>query len=505
MTNKEREQQALLALNNGHMIPVCSMEEADVLRELELKISDVELQYEKYAAQQLNFQTLGPEDRAKLENINRLFCLALAGLCLVPLRKGVNTNSVLRTIGLWVGCCFLSKSFRQASGKLVSNVMGPMMVDKVQKSKPDSMLQMRRNYFQDESQLPLTPEGVAVIQIAFCKQAYLAMREKGANVEVVKQQYQKAVDVLYDQAEQNGVSRMAVKKVMRKIAGDLMDKDSTFLEVFEETAYDVIMRGPDTIHKQRYSDGKQVLEREYTMWEGMYLNEDGTAFTEAFTPRMPVSVNTLRKYSRRAWDKAMKTAQTPEEWCEVIESFYARQIQQRYLYYMQVDNHLQKDQLQDLNALMQLDDDVSWLLDIDGKDPFGVGSMDDSIGEFLQYGPKPDVEGFRFGHYPEFRSAYCKWLNHHPDASPMAYQASANVKYLEYAKGGKKDENLFRQIEAYLRKRDELKQRWDTVFAQVADHMQMDGQGAGGQMRELQEELVRENDKLDRAYDFTDK
>lgn len=490
MTNKEREQQALHKLNNGTCIPVCSLEEAECLRDLELKIHDVELQYEQYAEKHLDFRDVSAEQKQKLEKTNRLFCLALAGLCLSPLRKGVNSKSVLRSIGLWVGCCFLSKTFRQECGKLVSGVMGPLMSEKTKVAKPGSMLDTRKGYFYDESRLPLTPEGVAVVQIAFCKQAYLAMRESNADVEQILRQYQQAAEFLYREAEANGVSRNAVKKSMRKIAGDLMDKDVSFLAVFEETAYDVIMRGPDTRHVQRYCDGENIREREYTMWEGVYVDEDGVPYGDAFSPRVPADVNTLRMYSKLAWDKAMRTASTPEEWGDVISSSYARQIQQRYLYYMKFDNHLEQEQLMDLNALMRPDDDVSWLLDMNGKDPFHVGSLDDSIGEFLQHGPKPDMDGVHLGNYPEFKSAYCKWLNTHPDASPMAFQASANRKYLEYADGGKQDQNLFRQIEAYLLKRDDLKSRWDKVFEDVTTRMHFGA--SGGHTKGADQRIVRE-------------
>ena len=453
-------------------IPVGSVTESEELTKLERQIADVELTYEQYAENNLDFQKPVEEQEEKMGKMNKLFCLALAGVCLTPLRKGVNSKSVLRTVGLWLGCCFLSKSFRQECNHVISKVFHPLMSKKMDTAKADSMFKKRGLLISErDDSLPLTPDSVAVMKIAFCKQAYAKMHEKGADVDSVLRDYEKASEKLYDYAMRDGIRPELVDKSMRKIATDLIDKDSSFLQVFTETAYDTAVRGADMVHRQRYKDGDDTKVRTYTSWEGDYVDTDGNPYKDAFTPRKPESVNTLRRLSKNAWDNTMAGASTPEEWGEVVSTPYARQLQQRYLYFMKEDNHLEDEQLSDLNALMKPDDDVSWLIDIDGEDPFAVGSLEDSFADVVQNGPKPDADHMILGTYPEFKSAYCKWLNHHEDVSPMAEQAKANRVYYEYAARGKNDDTLLGQVAKHMEQRDALQQRWDTVFTDINERV----------------------------------
>lgn len=449
-------------------IPVGSLTESEELTRLERQIMDVEMTYEKYAEDNLDFQKDVDRQKDKMSKMNKLFCLALAGACLSPLRKGVNSKSVLRVVGLWVGCCFLSKSFRQECNTVLSKVFYPLMSKKMEGAKADSMLS-KRGLVMDEcgDTLPLTPDSVAVMKIVFCKQAYARMRETGADVDAILEDYRRASDKLYDLAAADGIRPELVDKSMRKIATDLIDKDSSFLQVFTETAYDTAVRGADMVHRQRYKDGDGVKTRTYTSWEGDYVDTDGNPYVESFTPRNPASVNELRHLSKNAWDNTMASASTPEEWGDVVSTPYARQLQQRYLYFMKVDNHLEDEQLSDLNALMNPDDDVSWLVDMDGEDPFGIGSLDDSFADVVKNGPKPNAEHVILGTYPEFKSAYCKWLNHHEDVSPMAEQVKANAAYYEYAARGKTDDSLLGQVAEHMRTRDALQERWNGVFEDI--------------------------------------
>lgn len=451
--------------NQSVYIPVGSVEETQALAELEQQIKNVELEYTTYAEKHLDVKQSVDEQKKELSKMSKLFCVALAGACLLPLRKGVNSKSVLRVIGLWAGCCFLSKTFRQETNRIVSDVMSPLMSKKAAAAKPGSMLAKRKLQI-DESggTLPLTPDSLAIAKIAFCKQAYRDMRVKGADVEGVLQNYQKASERLYQVGLENGVCPELVDKSMRKIVADLIDKDSTFIPVFTETAYDLVYRGEDKVHIQKYRDGEEIRERTYTQWEGAYLTEDGDTFVGGFSPRRPESVNELRRLSKCSWDKIMAPASTLDEWGTAVVSPAARQLQQRYMHCIAVDNHLTLDENFDLNAYMRPEDDVSWLLDIDGDDPFGVGSLDDELVDIIQRGPKPDANHVFLGVYPEFKSAYSKWLNHHPDLNPGMVQAKANEAYCEYVARGRTDDNLLREISDYVAMRKDLQHRWALIF-----------------------------------------
>lgn len=452
-------------------IPLGSSEEQERLSELEQQIQKVEGQYVDYAERNLNYRKVSKQT-PEIKKTNRLFCLALAGCCLTPLRNGVNAKSVLRVIGLWVGCCVLSKQFREATGEVIGKAFGPMISKKVSQAEPDSLLRTRQALVtKDGEELPLIPESVAVMQIAFCRQAYADMRKEGADKNQVLADYKKASEFLYEMAAADGIQRPVVEKQMRKIAGDLMEKDPSFLLVFQETAYDTVVRGRRTVHLQKYEDAGEVKTRRYETWEGDYKTETGNVFDGAFTPRMPESVNALRKRSKQAWEREMNKADTPEEWQAAVNSPYARSVQMRYMRCMMEDNGLTEKQMENLNACMHADDDVSWMFDMDGDDPFGVGSLTDSIDVLVENGPKENAPYPVMGDVPEFKSAFCKWLNHHLEYNPGYYQKRANQLCLSYRNGGMMDEALLAQIAEELRKRDAVSQRWDKIFDSASEEL----------------------------------
>lgn len=486
------------SLSGGKQVPVGSNAESEELIRLERQIQDVEMDYEKYAEEHLDFEKPVEKQKDEVSKTNRLFCLAMAGLCLSPLRKGVSSKSVLRVVGLWVGCCFLSKSFRQEVNRVVTDAIYPVISKKASKAKTNSMLEQRKTMIKgDDTTLPLTPDSIAVMKIAFCKQAYLKMHEPNADVAGILDKYNAASDKLYEMAIESGIRPALVDKSMRKIAADLIDKDSSFVPVFTETAYDMVVRADDTVHTQKYMDGDIVKERTYTSWEGAYHDEFGNQYDGVFTPRCPASVNELRMRSKHAWDRTMASAGTPEEWGDAVTTPEARQIQQKYLYLIKVDHHLDDEQLGDLNALMDPEDDVTWLVDIDGDDPFCVGSIDDTFVEIVTNGPKPDSTQMVLGTYPEFKSAYCRWLNHHPDVSPMAQQKKANAAYYEYAARGKKDDLLLQTVFNHMESRDLLQQRWDNVFDVINERI--------NQVNSANQLRLQEVKRSQRALPGTDK
>lgn len=489
---RERERQLFHRLSNGKYVTVGSVAESQELRDLERQIQQVELDYVNYAQKHLDFRKDLEEQKASVQETQRLFCLALAGVCVLPLRKGVNTKSVLRMVGLWAGCCFLSKSFRQSChdmyGHVFGEAMGQMMSNQVRNVKPDSGLGKRKTLFVSGTELPMIPESLAVMKIAFCKQAYVALREPNADRQLILQQYEQACELLYQEGESVGISRVLVDKQMRKIAGDLMDKDASYIGVFEETAYDVLSRGENVRHIQKYSDNGVVKERSYHLWEGSFVDTDGQEFEGAFHPRLPKSVNELRRLSKEAWDRAMSTAMTPEEWGEIVSRADSRQIQQRYLLYIQTDLHLDNNAIRswdDLSQYMDDNDDVTWMIDMDGVDPFSIGGFDDSLQDMLEHGVTPDSDQLVIGRYPEFKTAYCRWLNHHEDVSPMAMQAKANQCYLEYEAGGKNDKGLLKQVEQYLAQRDNLKDRWNQIYDAITQRVQQLNSANEVRMKEL--------------------
>lgn len=471
---KEMEVHAFRKLSGSNMIPVGSPDEKEELARLERELRQVELDYAAYGQRNLRLEQAGTEkEKEKQDKMHMLFCLALAGACLTPLRHGVNRRSVLRSAGLFLGCCFLSKTFRQQAaemyGRLFPDAMGRMMTNQAENAKPGSGLFQRAQLMKNGS-FPMTPDSLALIRVTYARQAYEDMRKPGADIAKVHALYDSACERLYLEGESVGLPRYLVDRSMRKIVGDLIDKDAMYAKVFAETAYDIVSKGDPISHVQKYKDAQgEVKERVYQVWDGSFDDADGRPFEGPFLVREPESVNELRHRSKQAWDRIMDQAVTPEEWGAAVSGSHARQLQQRYLTYIADDHGYAPEELRDLNQLMDADDDVTWMLEIDGPDPFGVGSYEDSLATILEHGPQEDAQYMQLGTYPEFKSAYARWLNHHQDFSPMACQRVANDAYREYEQTGKTNRSYLTVVERQIAKRDELKSRWDKVFKNITE------------------------------------
>lgn len=452
-------------VSGGKHIEVGSVSEFDLLDKMNKKVMALEAKYAAICSENLALSDSLMNQTDYMHMTNMLFNKEIAELTLPLLRKGVSPKSLIRATGLWMASCYYNKMFRANVNQVLVNTFYPLMKNKAKKSKERSLCRVRSGHQPDE--MYFTPDVMALCMIGMARQAYDIMHTVGTDADMIMMQYNARLEELYKLAMADGIRKETVDRRMRKIVGDLIEYDRKYLAVFKETAYDTVVRGDDVAHIQRFGEDEAVQERTYTSWEGTYLDEYHNEFTSAFTPRVPETVNELRKRSCEAWYDIMFPAETPEAWGAMVTSDYARHIQRRYLYFISIDNFV--DDVSDLNSLMDNDDDVSWLFDIDGDDPFTVGSIDDNFAELMQRGPKPDSNEIILGNYPEFKSAYCKWLNNHPDMSPMAQQAKANATYYEYAARGMKDDELVNQIFAYMQKRDELQRRWDAVMEKVND------------------------------------
>ena len=100
-------------VSGGKHVAVGSSMEREEISRLEQKIGDVQADYVSYSESNLRYGVDLDKQKEKTSTMTRLYCLAVAGFCLSPLRKGVNTKTVMKTMGLWVCCSFLSKSFRE--------------------------------------------------------------------------------------------------------------------------------------------------------------------------------------------------------------------------------------------------------------------------------------------------------------------------------------------------------------------------------------------------------
>lgn len=442
---------------------VGSLEEREEMEKLTNQLKKVQLEFVEYTKDRIGFEKSLESQTEQATQMTRLYCRTGMMLCLAPLRKGINVNSIIKTIGLWTCACMFSKTFREELNYTVRETMYPAIVKKAEKAGPGSTWDVKRKQIEAEQNggyLPFTPDSAAILKIAFCQQAYTKMREEGADVEQILRDYHKAEETLYRHAEKDGVSRQALDRSMRTIVGNLIEANPDGDMIMAETAYGVVTRGANTIHEQHIKEINGVRVRTYEKWEGRYNTADGEEYVGAFNPRMPESINDIRQMRRNLWIMATEEAETPEEMMEALYSPDVMNQQNRYLKMIMIDNGLSEEDLDHLNDFTMDTDDLRWMLDYGGDDPFTVDGMDMNIEDFLRYGPvqKPSQS---VGKMPELKTAIGLWMNEHNDYNPGYWQQKANEAYKKATADGKElSTETAGEIVKYLEKRNELEKLW---------------------------------------------
>lgn len=122
---------------------------------------------------------------------------------------------------------------------------------------------------------PFTARSAALTQIGFAKRAYEDMRLPGADPAKIEEQYNAAVQQLYERAGEDGISADAIAKSMRTAVGRIGKQDPSIYNIFHETFYQGVRRAEPRIETTRGPNGKVIQER---VWDGDFVYPDGTAF-----------------------------------------------------------------------------------------------------------------------------------------------------------------------------------------------------------------------------------
>ena len=449
-----------------------SAEEKEQLDRLEMNINKTKNEFVKQAERHLETTSDVASVQTIMDKMNVVYCRQVFSACNDALFKGVSASAVVKTAGMWVCSNLMSENVREHAGELVARLLYPVVRKKVENADPASILRARAEKLTDlpAGQYLYTSEAVGALRTGLCRKTYFRMREDGADVRNIWSGYESVDLTIVSIGKKAGISSSVSDKYMRIAAGVWLHEHPEDQVVFRETAYEDTVR-PEMTEKTYKTTLSSGETRTYTRsrWEGRYIEDNGNAFEDHFIPRIPETVNRLRKRSKECWDKYMDQASTPEEWCDVVMNPNTRNAQRKYRMMMMEDDHLSVDDLAHLNDFMDADDDITWLVDIGGPDPFGTGGIEMNYQQFMENGPEPDSNVPYLNGYPEFQSAYRLWLNLHPEVSPYHYQRKANQLYQVYAAGDKQDHEIEKQIFDILQKRDDLQDRWLAVWEKVKE------------------------------------
>lgn len=468
-----------------------SEEEKRYVDELEQQFASVNMHFAEYAKDRLSYEKSLESQKDALHAFNGIYCKSLLALCAVPLRKGVHPTTVLRSAGLFLGCCLFSKTFREGVDKTVRKALYPIVERKAETEGPDSIWAIRRDMMKAQENggyLPLTPDSAAVLKIAFCQQAYDDMRKPGADINAIMESYLESEALLYKQAKADGIKPETLDRSMHRIVGMMMDKDPSCMKYFTETAYGVVRRGADREYTRRYRDSDGFHEETYFRWDGDMVDADGNPYTRGYTPRVPNTVNEMRKMQRNVWYQAFCAADSPEGIKNIISSDTMVQMQSFYMRMLKEDNGLTDDDVMnvaDLDNYISENEDTSWMTDYGFGDPYHSPGASLTFEEYIEHGPGDQVRPDK-GPYPEFNSAFGMWLQEHEEYSPGHWQDKANsVYYAATEDGGELSDEDKEQIREYINKREELLRVWSDVFGNASRAQQAAKQRAAEQAEVL--------------------
>lgn len=300
-------------LREKHEIPVGSPEEEAWLNGIHDAVAVLDADYVR-AAEKRSYGELN----GNMEMMQRARHIQMFGICAGPLANGINSESIVQSLGLYIGCALFDRNFTKDVKRGVASMLLPSVDKKIDRlrekadrtGKASDLAKAQKWEKRREKcivaanggRMPLTPDAVALQEIAYCSKAYADMRVPGADVSEVTRQYDAAVKALHEKALKDGVDMEDVNRSMRFMCGKMAERDPATAQFFNETAYGGVKQGE---YKPVYTtvigpDG-QPQTKEKFVWSGEFVAEDGTPHEGGFTPRVPLTKETYEEQLDRLW------------------------------------------------------------------------------------------------------------------------------------------------------------------------------------------------------------
>lgn len=263
---------------------------------------------------------------------NNIYQKQLVLMCISPLRQGLSSESVIATVGMYAGMCLANKDFKNQVKMSIGQAVSPF-VDKLSEyanehnrsSKTlDKMKAWSDNMVKEAygGRMPFTPQSAAVQDLAIHQMAFNQMRQPGADIEQIQNDWRQARSTLYAMAQADGIDPADINREVRIIVGrqQMMNERDMGISpetvkgyqyggagscapvsaMFQETStfnpdgYNTFHR--DYFHKENVlhhdAEGKPYIENEF-VWNGefQYCGDDGKVmrYDGDFTPRPPMS------------------------------------------------------------------------------------------------------------------------------------------------------------------------------------------------------------------------
>lgn len=261
----------------------------------------------------LNKKTLN-DVNPTLRMRQKIFQQRMAMMCLSPLGNGVDAENLLTSgsmfLGMYLASPVIRKDIKGAINKYKADKIEKKIDKLVQKGVPESNWKLKhfvkkRNKYVEKSvdgeHVPYTAESAALFGLGLKKQCYDRMRNMGPedNIDDIIQDYNDAMDALYEIARHDGVDKNDIKYMEGFIYGRMVNADPSFKDYFEDMSYGDIKMSEPVEQRFAYKDENGVAHmRTEKVWNGTFVDANGNTVTPEFIPRAPMDKGYIRNQAR---------------------------------------------------------------------------------------------------------------------------------------------------------------------------------------------------------------
>lgn len=336
--------------------------------------------------------------RKEMDRRNDEYCRNMFDYCVSPLQHGISAESVVDTIGLYVGMSMFSPEFRNNIGAELDRLMMPlrdrvgeraaMKKDKILErnlrfakaiekraghecsnlemcdppATPGRTAKWAKEYIashysgenlvahkarmqaraeqismaKNRGRVPLSPETAALQQLNFMHNYYKLQRDPSLNQEDVAKDYKTATETLKELMKRDGVDQGDFNQSFRTIVGQLSSRFPELECEFGGLAFDDYVKSDGELSEH---PSKKLGEKApcYT-WQGEYISrETGKPYDGGFYTRGTYDVDVYKLKMGKYFTDIFDKMDTPEKLRAALESPWMEKVQDRFITMMSAD------------------------------------------------------------------------------------------------------------------------------------------------------------------------
>lgn len=296
----------------------------------------------------------GKQKGKSFEAFNDVYQRRMFLMCILPLQRGINAQSLIQSVGMTVGMAIANKEFRQNLHQMYANYQinragGSNMYMLEAEKNPKLVNSINKHLLKaNNGRIPFTEQSAAAMNIAFAKQAYEGFRNPEMDDFDVGYNYQRARDTLYKLAERDGISREDLDKATHIMYGRLSAIDPSLKYIYQETAYREVVIGDMEEDKYiQYDEYGNAVEHERDVWNGQFRDvESQQEFEGMFHVREKLNMTDFNDIIRKdmaehlRWVEPENLEQSANAFSKALFDIAGKKFPNDLVYHEKMADHL---------------------------------------------------------------------------------------------------------------------------------------------------------------------